>query len=390
MISNRGAQGGFSRVWVWDLDSDRLSLVSERYVAIDNDEWANETEGKIHWFSDTQLLFPAATGQGRPTDPRTKRQWIERVTAQWSASLQGAEPSAEIFDSGVPKERSALTGGNTLLSCRLDSKQCVDVGDFYIYQHVYDFVGPSILPSADGRQVAYLSIAGAPLRSVDSPGLGRATSNTYDLQLVDRNGRRDFPSLANMKNVLPGSLRWSSDGRKLAFAGSFDSQLNLAGAQCADLSRYGVFILDTSSGALVSVQTPQLRPMSEQGLGSHGWGLPCKIKLQWANASQLLFAAEKVTLPSAERARTSEPGWWLIDATESPRNFTSKLGFVPEQLQSVLDGHSFAFARGSQLWLLSSSGALKSLTAAADGEALSIVWQDRRAARRGTDRQDGL
>jgi dipeptidyl aminopeptidase/acylaminoacyl peptidase len=379
MVSTRGASDGRAHVWIWDRATGESRQLGEQFAGIDNDAMASEADHKLYWLSESQLVFPSIPATLATAEPRTNREFIRIKTAQWQASLQGRQPTAAVFESGIPLSREQLSQGQGWVSCNVASNRCEQLLDSHLYSYMHEYLGSTTVPSPEGTLVATLAIAQRPKPDPARP-LGRYTGNVYGLDFFDQNGRRVFQSLRRMTNVALPSLRWSPDGRRLAFIGSYDPQVNLAdGKQCVDTDSMGIYVLDTATDTLEKIALPALRPGARQF-----WGMFCRHQMSWIDNRRLLLAAEKLTPPSATGAARAESGWWVLDGKAAPRNLTATLDFVPERLYPALDGRAWLFARNGNLWLLSTNGAVKRLTSHPDTNvAPRIHWTDADESRGG-------
>jgi len=369
MASTRKTSGGYSHVWVWDAHKDELTQLGDRYSGIDNDTFVNEHPEKLHWVSDSVLVFAAIQPGTRLSEPRTRRHLMADIAEKWAKSTAGVEPTAVTFDAGVVLDQKSLTHGEGYVACTVESQQCRDVSDAYVAQFLHDYFNATFIPSERGDVFAALSLDAVQLPDPVRPANGYSTS-TYTLRVFDSTGPRVFPSLAKMKNVLPGSIHWSSDGQHVAFVGSFDAALNLSDPDiCADMSRYGVFMLDVRSGALETLDTSGLKP-----LGPSIWGFHCRVRLNWLGNDRLMMAAE----PS---------GWWLLKKGARPRKLTAQLDFVPDVLLETDAGRELVAVGKGNLWSLRADGSFRKLTDHPDQTKLSLSWTDREPIRGGSIRR---
>ena len=378
MVSTRDAADGRSHVWIWDRASNQLTQLSDRFAGIDNDAGASDIDHKLLWLSDSQLAFPTIPATLPPAEPRTNRQLIRRLTTDWQTSLQGEQTTAVTFEAGLPLQGEQIARGQGYASCDVETKRCTHLLNSWIYSYAHEYFGAATAPSPSGALVATIAIAELPVRD-SARALGRYTGNNYGIDLFDRDGQRSFDSMRRMRNVAPGSMRWSPDGRRLAFIGSFDPLTELSDVKhCVDPARYGVHILDTKTGRLETARIASLRATVKKR-----WGMFCQYQLSWVDNEKLLLAAEQVTPASQTAAEMTARGWWIIGANGEPRNLTAKLDFVPEQLLAALDGRSWLFARNNNLWLLSANGATRKLTSHDDARRIApdIVWSDGDRAR---------
>lgn len=372
MVSTRNAQDGHAHVWIWDRATGELKQLGEQLAGIDNDAGASDAEHKLYWLSESQLAFPSIPATLASSEPRTNRQFIRTKTSQWQTSLQGQQPSAAIFDSGIPLSREQLWQGQGWASCNVSENRCERLLDSYFFSYAHEYMGSTTVPSPDGSLVATMAIAERPKPDPTRP-LGRYTGNVYTIDFFDKNGQRTFKALQRMNNVSLPSLRWSPDGRRLAFIGSYDPLVNLAdGKQCVDTDVMGIYVLDTATDTLETIATPALRPTARKI-----WSMFCRHQMSWIDNRRLLLAAEKLTPRTATSDAKAEEGWWVLDGKAAPRNLTAQLDFVPERLYPALDGRSWLFARNNNLWLLSASGAVKRITSHPETKVPPrIYWTD--------------
>lgn len=353
LLSSRGESGRNARVWVWERGRSEIRLIGDRYADLDNDVSTNDRPNKLIWISDAKLVFRARPGEIGPTETRATGGARNFVIDQWAQSALGQRDTGLVFESGRELVKEDVTRGETFASCDVENDRCKDLVSTYLYEDAHEAFSLAVMHSRAARAVATYGVRSSAVES--KPGL--LNSNRYRIDLFDEDGERHVPSLGAVANVVPGTLRWSSDGKQMAFVGSSErteEELN-------------VFVLDLHQGRLREASVPGAALVSTRRL----WFQP-EFKLMWGSDGKLVIGAER-TNPSG----VVESGWWRLAGKNAPINLTAKLPFLPERLWPSTQG-TFIVAGDGSLWCVTPSAHADRLTSHPNGEALSILWTDAR------------
>jgi dipeptidyl aminopeptidase/acylaminoacyl peptidase len=371
MFSTRAAPEGRVRVWIWDRATGHLTHLSERYADVTNDTGVNEVPHKLLWLSNSVLAFRSLPAGVPTTEGRTPRQMMRFVADEWAEAVRGEKPTGVVFESGRVLERKDLTHGESFVACEVGSGRCADVLESYIGDFIYDGLESTLVPAPGGQVVAAISLDSSwPPNPLERQL--RMNGNRYRLQLFTRNGSLSPGALEKMRNVVPGSLRWSADGKRLAFFGSTDPSLDVVGdRRGANSGPSDLYVLQPGPGQLQRVDLGGLTPTTDDPNLLHR-----VFKLAWADNDPVVRAREPGDEAGAPTPR--HEGWWRMVPGHAPVNLTAALGFVPADLYPALDRDTFVCAGKGNLWLLSAAGRPRQLTAysASIRQTPDVRWLD--------------
>jgi dipeptidyl aminopeptidase/acylaminoacyl peptidase len=356
MISTRHHPGSSSHVWIWDRESGALSQLSDHHVDIENgSEIGHRLRYALFWMSESTLVFPTIPEGVRPIETVPTRQAMGEVIELWERKVKGVEPSSVIYESGLPLSREALTHKEKYTTCHVMTRQCRDQVESWMYRAGSQQAELlTVTPSPGGELMAVAGLRAS--WPIDPTQIGQTSDPVqYELRLFDAERERAREALEALAQVIPGSVRWSPDGERLAFIGAREWSPK---AMPRD-----VFVLNITTGELTQVASPGLDPGFERL--SRG-GISRRLGLVWSAGNRLVLRAWK----------DGKDGWWLLDGSANPANVAADAGFVPQYLYPVRDGTSFLAIGRENLWELSIDGSARQLTAHAPDRDLLVLWTD--------------
>lgn len=328
MLSTRG---GGVRLWVWHRDSGRLEPWSTRSIA---------SATSFAWIDDTRvaaILLPEGEDPGYMT---VERRAATVAMREWPKTWAGNETTVSVIESGVPatldtrpKMELGILTGQGGPSAAIDAAYSLT----------------DLLVSPDRSRIAVLTQValfqpGDELLPHGSRNRFRS-EDRYELTLADAAGRQVTRAPSGV-HVLPASVKWSADGRAIAFVGARDG----AGG-------FDVYRADRGGAGFRVVPLPDLDPRT----------------VEWTAGGALLVSAERqIEEEGKERTRAD---WWLTADGEPPRNLTETLEAAPAALVPERGGRTFVGVADGDLWRVDpTAGSTTNLTGAFEPKITSIVW----------------
>ena len=345
----------------WSPDGKRLAMLSTRGGNVGL--WVMELGGKPRrlttrgvdisgvyrspdlWIDASRILCPVLPEGEQPMSMRVELSTPQIATRAWPKVTGGKEVTASVLQSGVPVDLSKRPQGELLL---------IDVGTgaskIVVEQNT---VGFQAAPRGD--RVAYCRQTGVYTPKADEP-LRLAESGTYTVDVRSLDGTPLRWSTELPGDVLKDSLRWSPDGRELAFFAFGEGRSSLPGLYRAAVEAGRVTRIDLSP--LDAEPAIRLAP-----------------QLEWTSGEGLLFLAanrEKAGKPSP----TDRRDWWLVPREGKRRILTEGMKQVPGELWAQDGRRAFVGLAGDQVWRVRpADGKVEPLTEKpAEGRSVRIAW----------------
>jgi dipeptidyl aminopeptidase/acylaminoacyl peptidase len=319
MLSSRGGRG---TVWSYDSKHRRLSRLTSRSASF---RGRYLLDRPYTWVDATHVLCPLLSPGQEPFALRVDRETPQVAASEWNKISKGAEVTASVLESGAPDraDREALEE-LVLLNVLTGETRVVTRGQTAEWQ-----------PSPTGNAVAYIRrVSDLRLRSRQSIR-DEALMGSYVVDVIDVNGNLLMTSsVPDTLTGHTGSLRWSWDGRKLAFLAGGNSDNDQPDLYVADLS--------TRRVTKIPLGSLDLEPLASIG-----------PQLSWTAGEKLIALGARHNPPSRLSVEDRRD-WWLISDGHVKRCLTCSLEESPKTLYAERDGKRFVgFARG-RLWRLSS------------------------------------
>ena len=336
MLSTRS---GNACVWVWNAKTRELKQVSQRASSL-----RDVHDRPFLWIDNQHLLYPALAPGDQPLGMKIELQTPQIATREWPKAPKGDAPTANVLESGIPVDLSKRPQDDVLL---LD----VESGNAKQITHA---TARSWQLSPDHRTIAYTREVSAYTPKPNEPLLLEIGGvSTLALARVD-GSNIPLPSGIS-QDVLVDSVRWSDDGKEVAFLG-------YEGARARAPKLYRLDIV-TSRVTEVPLKELDAAPIVRESTG-----------LEWTHRHELLVYAARVegsTRPSV----TARRDWWLINARGESNNLTRKLTAPPKELWSQDGRSAFVGIGDNKIWRIdTTTRAVTDLTSPSQLKVRSIAW----------------
>jgi dipeptidyl aminopeptidase/acylaminoacyl peptidase len=348
MLSTRD---GRIRLWGWKRASAELVRLVDREV-----ELVDYDRPPFAWVSNDRILLPVVAGDTSRAPIESDLHAAPRLAAQgWGNAKAGTKATVSVLRSAGLEPASAPSRGELLL---------VDVGSGDARALVSASTsGWSPAPHGGAVAIArrtevYRPKPGEPLplrRIAPTPALGRWAVEVHFLD-----GRAMLDTGAAAKDAQPQSIRWSDDGRELAFL-AFDG---------ARPTTSRLFRIDVNARQVAAVE---LGPLD---LAPRGRSI---AQIHWLPSGDLMVAA--ALSGGGVDARRD---WWLLTRDGRQRRLTADMRVPPRELWAGRESGTFFGSADGALWKLRPrSGILTNLTAGLEGSVegmewpVALAWDDR-------------
>ncbi len=337
MLSTRG---GNVFLWVNDLDGKPPRKLTDRAVDI-----SQVRERPYLWIDSARILCPVLPEGEQPMSMRVEIHTPQIATREWAKVPAGKEVTASVLQSGVPVDLGKRPQGRLL---RIDAATGVS-------ETVADSNTAAWQVAPRGDRVAFCRQTGIYTPKADEP-LRFADSGTYTIEIRRLDGSAIAESAALPKDVLKESLRWSPDGKELAF-----------------------FAFGENRGA-----PPELYRVDAESGRVHRRALPAGLdaepairlmpQLEWTASGDLLLLA-------ATRVKGERPGpgdrrdWYVVSKDGAPRKLTAAMKSTPAELWPQNGRAAFVGYAEEDLWRIrAAGGAPENLTGKLDAKLGRIAW----------------
>src|SRR5262245_5712504 len=207
MLSTRGGNVG---LWVWEAAGGRLRRLTMRGVDL-----VNVRERPYLWLDEKSLVCPVLPEGEQPLAMSVELQTPQIATREWPKTAAGNEVTASVLESGVPIDLSKRKQGRLLrIDAATGSSEILADSNTDAWQ---------LAPG--GKALAYCRQAGIYTPKADEP-LRFAASGTYSIEIRRIGAGALTTDRALPRDVLKDSLRWSPDGRELAFFAFGENRAN--------------------------------------------------------------------------------------------------------------------------------------------------------------------
>jgi len=336
MLSTRGGNVG---LWVVEPGA-APRLLTKRGVDL-----VQVREQPFLWVDDARILCPVLPEGEQPMSMRVELHTPQVATREWPKTAAGKEATASVLESGVPVDLSKRPQGQLLLIDAATGASTVVVER--------NTTAWQLAPK--GGLVAYAVQTGIYTPRANEPlRLASSGTDTVDLRRLDGRSVRVDTKLP--EDVFPQSLRWSPDGRELAFIG-----FGAGRGRTPDLYR-----VDVESGRVVRTELGALDAEPAVRL---------ETQLEWTASCDLIFLA--ATRDKSEKpSPTARRDWYLSPRGGArPKSLTAGMASPPAELWPQDGRQSFAGVADSRVWRIRPDGKFEPLTEKpAEGRTVSIAW----------------
>ena len=336
MLSTRGGNVG---LWVVE-PGGQPRLLTKRGVDL-----VQVREQPFLWVDDARILCPVLPEGEQPMSMRVELHTPQVATREWPKTAAGKESTASVLESGVPVDLSKRPQGQLLLIDTATGASTVVVER--------NTTAWQLAPK--GGLVGYAVQTGIYTPRANEP-LRLASSGTYTVDLRHLDGRAVRLDGRLPEDVFPQSLRWSPDGRELAFIA-----FGAGRGRTPDLYR-----VDVESGRLARTELGALDAEPAVGL---------ETQLEWTAGGDLIFLA--ATRDKAEKpSPTVRRDWYLAPrGGGKPKSLTAGMAAPPAELWPQEGRQSFAGVSDSRVWRIRPDGKFEALTdKPAEGRTVQIAW----------------
>jgi dipeptidyl aminopeptidase/acylaminoacyl peptidase len=323
MLSTRG--GGIG-IWIWDITTRQLRLVSRSNIDL---ELVHTLDRPFVWLDSEHLLYPTSASRGADNE--------KPATAPSNSALS-------VLESGIPTNMADGNRGELLL---IDVRSGIEASLSRGRTRLWD-------PSPDRKDIAFVHeapirppVASEPLRAFELSTWTAAIVDTSGISIPLRNPGCQFANKA--------SLRWSPDGRELAFLGYAQSD-----EEHVVLCR-------------VNVATRSVRSFPLRGMDTYYLARKAQPAFEWNDSRGLILVAPKSHARDIP-ARDARQDVWMISNEGVVKCITGGMSTPPRQLWARDDRRAFVGMADGHLWrLVPSKGTMDEL-AAFHRTITRIVW----------------
>jgi dipeptidyl aminopeptidase/acylaminoacyl peptidase len=335
-------------LWAWERATRRLGQVSPLEVELRDYE-----RPPFLWLAPTRLLCPFFASSGRRSVMESDLLATPRLaSAAWLQAVRGEVSTSSALQSGA-----APSGG--------------DEGFDELALHLVDVAareskallegpvsGLSLGPGA--RAFAFAKQMGAYVPKADQPlPLARITPTAdlgqFAIEVRTTDGAVSVDASGESPDARLDSMRWSPDGRELAFLGYQGSRLS------APL----LFRIEIGSGRISRTELGALDPGSVDRV---------RTGLEWTDAGELIIRAARRQGPGRASV-DARRDWWLLSRSGRQICLTARMQRAPSELWAVAGRREFLGVASETLWRLRvADGAVMDAGAAIRGSVEGIDW----------------
>lgn len=373
-------RGGSITLWVWERSRNQLRQMSAQHVSFSEMEG---TDGFV-WL-DSQRVLCLAPAEGELSRPESGEGYAVRLaTEAWAKASTGRSTASPVdsLEFKYPIRRLILldanTGAGRVLAETSETTRTLEEPHSSTWW-----------PAPDGRAVAFAQPGPVRYNSASRQRMGNP--RTIGLRFINKETLRLDNALP--ENVHVQTLRWSPDGKELAFFANGRAPVNpllLYGAAAADVIPEEVGALGNPA-KLYRVNLAQGH-VAQLETGEMDLGVMGSPSFQWTASGELLFYVARrqhgfTTAPPASRgapwgwttanavpiAPSAPREWMVLDRRGQTRPLVAGATRLPRELQSLNGGAGFLGVADGDLWYIDpAKGNLRNLTAGFAPQALSI------------------
>ncbi len=249
VFSTRGPEENIF-LWIWEKRTGELRLLYEN---------ACDPHGvKPVWMSNSGIVFPVLPQGEIPYIYNVSNETPRIASREWHKNKYDQESTASVLESGLRIDCLQNPKGK-LIYFDVTTGITRDLGKGRITE---------LVPSPDRKLLAGLILSSKmPLRTDRLLYLN--CNERYQVRIYDKSGIVFSKVLSNVKTVIPGSVKWSSDSRMLVFMGDYDETKG---------------IVDKRPAPYWEVRSPRASPQNLDR-GQRCIGPDLSMRRVWYNAS---------------------------------------------------------------------------------------------------------
>jgi dipeptidyl aminopeptidase/acylaminoacyl peptidase len=325
MLSTRG--GGIG-IWTWDVTTHQLRLVSRSNVDFDSGRYA---ERPFVWLDSEHLLYP------------TSASWESANKLSATALSRSA---SSVLESGIPVDLTERNKGDALL--RIDVLTGIETSLAHGRTRMWE-------PSPDEKNITFVREASIQTPSVLQP-LPSFDHSTWAVGIATTSGMSIPLNNPACQFANKASLRWSPDGKELAFLGYAQSdERNVV------LCRVNVATHAVLSFPLLGMDTSSLAHQTQPAF-------------EWNDSRGLILVAPKPNDRGLAAWRVRQD-LWMISSRGAVKCVTEGMPTPPKQLWARDDRRALVGIADGRLWrIVPSKGTMEELTAKSNRTIERIMW----------------
>jgi dipeptidyl aminopeptidase/acylaminoacyl peptidase len=342
MLSTRGEN---VTLWVEDLTSLMLRQLSNRGVDL-----GDIRKPPYAWVDGTHILCQMLPPGERPLGMKIDVQTPETATEGWKKQRAGQEVTASVLESGVSIDLTKRPHGQL---------QLINVTDGSVQVVADDNTSVTVrLLSPNGKAIAYMrqmEVHGPKADEELELPFSDDQGNRFSVEVKSLEGEEMLGGEKSSRDALTQSMRWSPDGRELAFLAFEDSR-----SKPPRLYRFDTATRQLEGKDLGDLDATPIVRLAPQ--------------LDWTNDGGLIVLA-------AKRQGEKKPGvtarrdWWLVGPDGSHRCLTDKLQKAPAELWPLPGHKAFVGLADGKIWRLTpATGKLENMTEKVSAKISQIVW----------------
>jgi dipeptidyl aminopeptidase/acylaminoacyl peptidase len=373
LLSTKGGEGENVHVYVWDKATTTLTRVSERGVNLDMFEREAFEPGSwtvpLHWIDNVTLMWAALPDDALANEGDLRTAYLAQ--REWAKALHGSVPTASRLESGAGAPPVAR------IASRLVTHNVATGDEAVMADGMLRFAGFKFAP--DGAHAVILENLGPMPQPPDRP-LHWSTLYGTRVGLLTVGARPSVQWFSNMRmndsysDLGGGEVMWSPDGHAVAIIGK---------SHIDDTVATELWVFDAKTSRVQ-------RPMADSVL---------VLGTAWTPDSRLLVhvrpkvsdTAASGTVTSATKGVT-QSAWLLVEAGRPPRNLSTMLAHMPNDLEPGFSPTTVIGIADSALWSIDVDQRTEvSLTTGVIHDPESILWSSRaRPGERGAGEADIL
>jgi dipeptidyl aminopeptidase/acylaminoacyl peptidase len=337
MLSTRGDTVG---LWVWDGKTGRMRRLTTR--ALEPRPFA------FAWVDPRRVVCMVLPDGEEPYMLHGDRDTPRLAAAGWAKMAKGKESTASVLSSAPRDLSQRLPSEILLIDVTSGAVRVLGDGNASVFD------GWQLAPN--GYALAYLvKQRGSTPQALEKLRFASG-SESFSLEVRDLKGVQLLSREQALSDVVPRSVRWSPDGRELAFLG-------FEGTRNKPPKLYRLHVLDGGLLEPIDLNGQDALPLEQGG-----------ARLQWTTTGDIVVRARK---PAAAgiAAGTVREDWWLVSRDGAIRCLTTSMVRVPERLVPLPDGRTFIGVSQGKVWRIGlNRESAQALTETSGSTVENIVW----------------